>query len=113
VDDGERTYERDGGKDAEEKRRGRLYIACRVESHCLPVRTAQILPPSPERRARPYTYANSRIIRAPVRVEGARGGIDVGRWLDKWRVGISDKASHVRHTPLARARVRRHRSHEG
>lgn len=27
-----------------------LYIACRIEAHCLAVRTAQILPPSPTER---------------------------------------------------------------
>lgn len=82
-----------------------LYIACLVEPHCLPVRTAQILPPSPEQRLRPYgtTYANSRIICARVR-----------RYVGKWRVGISDKALPARVTPLTRARRRRwRRSYKG
>lgn len=86
---------------------GELYIACRIEAHCLPVRTAQILPPSPASAAIPYISMQTACTRVYVRVlrDGRRRmSANVGeygevlRTVGKWRVGISDKAFHDRHS---------------
>lgn len=72
-----------------------LYIACRIEAHCLAVRTAQILPPSPPNAdiSPIYTYAKPKHVRLCtckcLRVVCSIERVVVNRWdgsrSGKWR----------------------------